>query len=211
MLDLREGTNRTGCNPKKEKLVKHIGISGHWNSAALMYAIRRDVHRLIDTLLVTVNPSDSKYLGHRHNAIATAAAADMGIIGMRSSPMPLTTTRHLPFRTPLRMSTTSGIGGPAQPGSDSLCPIGHRCQHPSLSESVMWTTILQMPADRQSCGRSAQAPLNEDEMAAIQERVSAAGKDGANAYFQRPALGLTSPRNAGTESDSSMPAFGRRR
>ena len=32
MLDFREGTNRTGCNPKKEKLIRHIGITGHWNS-----------------------------------------------------------------------------------------------------------------------------------------------------------------------------------
>ena len=41
MLDLREGTNRTGCNPKKEKLVRHIGITGHWNTAAHIYAIQR--------------------------------------------------------------------------------------------------------------------------------------------------------------------------
>jgi len=48
MLDLREGTNRTGCNPRKEKLIRHIGISGHWNTAALMYAIQRDDRRVID-------------------------------------------------------------------------------------------------------------------------------------------------------------------
>jgi len=57
MLDLREGTNRTGCNPKKEKLLRHIGITGHWNTAAHIYAIQRDSRRVLDTLLVTINPA----------------------------------------------------------------------------------------------------------------------------------------------------------
>ena len=57
MLDLREGTNRTGCNSKKEKLIRHIGITGHWNSAAHIYAIQRDNRRILDTLLVTMNPT----------------------------------------------------------------------------------------------------------------------------------------------------------
>jgi aryl-alcohol dehydrogenase-like predicted oxidoreductase len=83
MLDLREGTNRTGCNPGREKLVRHIGLSGHWNSPALMYAIQRDHRRVLDTLLVAINASDGKYLAHRHNAMAAAAAADMVVVGMK--------------------------------------------------------------------------------------------------------------------------------
>ena len=83
MVDLRDGTNRTGCNPNHEKLLRHIGITGHWNTAAHIYAIQRDSRRVLDTLLVTINPSDGKYLAHRHNAIAVAAAADMGVIGMK--------------------------------------------------------------------------------------------------------------------------------
>ena len=55
-----------------------------------------------------------------------------------------------------------------------------------------------------------ETPLDEKEMAAVEKRVSAAGKDGANAYFQRPSIGLTPPRNVGIEADSSMPAFGRK-
>jgi hypothetical protein len=86
MLDLREGTNRTGCNPEKEKLIRHIGITGHWNTAAHIYAIQRDSRRLLDTLLVTINPSDGKYLAHRHNAIEVAAAADMGNWAATPSP-----------------------------------------------------------------------------------------------------------------------------
>ena len=46
-------------------------------------------------------------------------------------------------------------------------------------------------------------------MAAVEARVTAAGKDRANAYFQRKAIGLTAPRNVGVEADSSMPMMGR--
>ncbi|MBW1849256.1 MAG: aldo/keto reductase [Deltaproteobacteria bacterium] len=83
MLDLRDGTNRSGCNSDKEKLVKHIGITGHWSTATHIYAIQRDDRRVLDTLLVTMNPSDGQYMAHHHNAVEVAQAADMGIIGMK--------------------------------------------------------------------------------------------------------------------------------
>ena len=51
--------------------------------------------------------------------------------------------------------------------------------------------------------------LGDKAMAAIEAQVTAAGKDGANAYFQRKAIGLTPPRNVGAEADSSMPMLGR--
>lgn len=210
MLDLREGTNRTGCNPRKEKLVRHIGISGHWNSAALMYAIQRDVHRLIDTLLVTVNPSDTLYMAHRHNAIAAAVDADMGIIGMKvfadaayyhkapkfSNAVEDVYRRvgsaELPSRDLIRYGLSiDGV-------STLIVGIGHIDDDPTRCQLTDNLAAAQL-----------EAPLSEQEMAAVEARVRSAGKDGANAYFQRPAPGLTPPRNVGAEADSSMPAFGR--
>ncbi|MBW1849134.1 MAG: hypothetical protein JRJ27_18825, partial [Deltaproteobacteria bacterium] len=52
-------------------------------------------------------------------------------------------------------------------------------------------------------------PLNDSDLKTIEEKVSAAGKHKANSYFQRSAIGLTPPRNAGVESDTSMPMLGR--
>jgi hypothetical protein len=46
-------------------------------------------------------------------------------------------------------------------------------------------------------------------MASVEAKVTAAGKDRANASFQRKAVGLTQPRNVGVEADSSMPMLGR--
>ena len=52
-------------------------------------------------------------------------------------------------------------------------------------------------------------PLDEVAMAAIEARLTAAGKHRASDYFQRRALGLTPPRNVGAEPDSSAQLFGR--
>ncbi|MCJ8499851.1 aldo/keto reductase [Desulfatitalea alkaliphila] len=211
MLDLREGTDRTGCNPEKERLVRHIGISGHWNTAALMYAIQRDERRVIDTLLVTVNPSDGKYMAHRHNAIATAAAADMGIVGMK-----VFADAAYYHKAPVFSSTIDDVYH--QVGSAEL-PSADLIRY-ALSVDGVSTLIIgigRIDDDPAKCQLSAnlaaaqlKSPLGAEQMAAIEARVTAAGKDGANAYFQRPAVGLTPPRHVGAEADASMPAFGRK-
>lgn len=210
MLDLREGTNRTGCNPRGERLVRHIGITGHWNTAAHIYAIQRDKQRILDTLLVTINPSDGKYLAHRHNAIAVAAAAGMGIIGMKIFADAAYYHKEPPFSDHAD-HVYHGVGSPELPSGDLI--------RYALSIAGVSTIILgigHIDDDPEMCqlNRNLAAaqlgePLDERTMAAIEARVSAAGKDGANAYFQRKAIGLTAPRNIGVEADSSMPMLGR--
>jgi aryl-alcohol dehydrogenase-like predicted oxidoreductase len=83
MRDFRDGTNYTGLNPDKERLIRHIGFSGHLNSPAMMEMIQRDQYELLDGMLVAINPNDKRYLNHQHNVIPVAAAKNMGIIGMK--------------------------------------------------------------------------------------------------------------------------------
>jgi len=210
LLDLREGENRTGCNPEKEKLIRHIGITGHWNTAALIYAIQRDWQRIVDTLLVTVNAADCRYLPHRYNAVATAAAADMGVIGMK-----VFADAAYYHKSPHFSSTTADVyhevGSPeldsrdliryalsVEGVSNLIIGIGHVDEDPEKCQLTQNISAAQMDA-----------PLAAAEMGKIEERVVSAGKAGANAYFQRKAPGLTAPRNVGAEADSSMPALGR--
>lgn len=210
MLDLRDGTNRSGCNPDKERLVRHLGITGHWNTAAHIYAIQRDERRVIDTLLVSINPSDGQYLGHRYNAIAVAHAADMGIIGMKVFADAAYYHKEPKFS-----------GSPAdvyyEVGSEQL-PSADLIRYP-LSIPGVTTVIVgigHVDDDPQKCqlelnldAAQLHEPLSDDGMADIEAKVAAANKHTANAYFQLPALGLTAPRNAGVESDISMPMLGR--
>ncbi|MBK5290149.1 MAG: aldo/keto reductase [Acidobacteriia bacterium] len=83
LVDFRDGTNLTGLNPRQKKYIRHIGITGHENAAAHMYAMRRDKRNDLQTLLVAVNPNDRHYFCHQTNSVAVAAAKGMGLIGMK--------------------------------------------------------------------------------------------------------------------------------
>jgi aryl-alcohol dehydrogenase-like predicted oxidoreductase len=83
LRDVRDGTNLTGLNPRGEKLIRHIGFSGHHSAPAMMEMIRRDKFNLLDGMLVTVNANDKLNLNMQHNVIPVAAARNMGIIAMK--------------------------------------------------------------------------------------------------------------------------------
>ena len=210
MLDLREGTNRTGCNPKKEKLIRHIGISGHWNTAAHMYAIQRDRQRILDTLLVTINASDCRYMAHRHNAIAAAAAADMGVIGMKIFADAAYYHKETKFSNHPD-DVYHDIGSRDLPSSDL---IRYALSVDGVSTCIVGIGHIDDRKDKCQLEQNLSAaqltaPLASEEMSRIEKMVTSAGKDSANAYFQRRAIGLTAPRNIGAEEDSAMPAMAR--
>lgn len=83
LRDLRDGTNHTGMNPKNEKLIKHIGFSGHANPPAMMDMIQRDEYGILDGMLVAINANDKTKMNMQHNVIPVAEAKGMGIIGMK--------------------------------------------------------------------------------------------------------------------------------
>jgi aryl-alcohol dehydrogenase-like predicted oxidoreductase len=83
LRDYRDGTNRTGLNPQGEKLIRHIGITGHISSPVMMECVQRDEQRVIDTMLIAINANDRLYFNHQYNAIPVAAAKGLGIIAMK--------------------------------------------------------------------------------------------------------------------------------
>jgi len=83
LRDYRDGTNLTGLNTKKEKLIRHIGFSGHADPSVNMYMIRRDKTGILDAMLVATNANDKIMFNFQYNAIPVAMAKNMGIIGMK--------------------------------------------------------------------------------------------------------------------------------
>ncbi|WP_342349673.1 aldo/keto reductase [uncultured Nitrospira sp.] len=83
LRDYRDGTNMTGTNPKNEKLIKHIGFSGHNNPPAMIDMIQRDEFDLLDAMLVSINSNDKLYFNMSNNVIPIAKAKGLGIIGMK--------------------------------------------------------------------------------------------------------------------------------
>ncbi|HTQ30892.1 MAG TPA: aldo/keto reductase [Opitutaceae bacterium] len=83
LLDYRDGTNYTGLNPENHRYIRHIGITGHWNSPVLMRALRWDTQDIIDTLLVALNANDRLCLPHQNNVLPLAIARGLGVIAMK--------------------------------------------------------------------------------------------------------------------------------
>jgi aryl-alcohol dehydrogenase-like predicted oxidoreductase len=83
LRDYRDGTNLTGLNPRNEKLILHIGFSGHFDPSVNMYMIQHDHSNLLDAMLVAINANDKQMFNMQHNVIPLAAAKNMGIIGMK--------------------------------------------------------------------------------------------------------------------------------
>jgi hypothetical protein len=83
LLDFRDGTNRTGLNPKEEKLIRKIGIAGHISSPVMMECLQRDESGIIDAMLIAINANDRRYLNHQYNAIPVAKAKNVGLIAMK--------------------------------------------------------------------------------------------------------------------------------
>jgi len=83
LRDFRDGTNLTGMNPKNEKVINHIGFSGHANPPAMVDMIQRDEYEILDGMLIAINANDKTKMNMQHNVIPVAEAKGMGVIGMK--------------------------------------------------------------------------------------------------------------------------------
>ncbi len=83
LIDFRDGTNLTGLNPEEEKLIRHIGFSGHASPAVMMGMIHRDTKKVLEGMLVAINANDRNYFNMQYNIIPVAEANNMGVIGMK--------------------------------------------------------------------------------------------------------------------------------
>jgi len=196
LRDYRDGTNITGLNPNNEKLIRHIGFSGHYSAPAMMEMIQRDKYGLLDGMLVSINVNDRKYLNMQHNVIPVAKAKDIGVVGMkvfadgvmydkepRWSRAPEDVVRrvgtdHIPSKPLIEYVLTT-------PGVDTLIiGIGHIDDDPLKCQLVQNFYASQIAPDA----------LTEQERRDL-EKLGDRSRDGQTNYFQLADQGLTPPRN----------------
>lgn len=197
LRDYRDGTNLTGLNPKEEKLIKHIGFSGHYNAGVMMDLIRRDKYDIIDGLLVSINANDKLNFNMQNNVIPVAAAKDIGLIGMKVfadgamytknadwSREPSDVVRQIgskdtPFKPLIEYSlTTPGI-------STLIIGIGQISDDPAhcqLSQNISASQIRP-------------GGLTETDREAVEEMAGRV-KQGKTNYFQIEEGGLTAVQDA---------------
>lgn len=195
LRDFRDGTNLTGMNPKNEKLICHIGFSGHANPPAMMDLIQRDEYGILEGMLVAINVNDKTKYNMQHNVIPVAAAKGMGIIGMKTF-----ADAALYHKEP-RWSRTPDdvfrkVGTPELPSRPLV--------EYSLTTPGVHTLIIgigQIDEDPMKCqliqnfyaAQIESAGMPESERTRIEEQAKQV-KANSN-YFQIDKVGLTAPAN----------------
>jgi aryl-alcohol dehydrogenase-like predicted oxidoreductase len=202
LRDYRDGTNRTGLNPKEEKLVRHLGFSGHHSPPVMIEMLQRDEHNIFDGMLVAINANDRLNFNMQHNVIPVAAAKGLGIIAMKVFADGAMYTKDAVWsRKPEHVVRIVG--------SDSL-PSRQLVEY-SLSTPGIGTAIIgtgQIAADPKACqleqnllaAQIAPDGLSAADRRAI-EKLAGVVKDGKTNWFQLPKQDLTPPRDAQVEQE----------
>lgn len=196
LRDYRDGTNITGLNPKNEKLVKHLGFSGHYSAPVMIDMIQRDKWDLLDGMLVAINVNDRRYLNMQYNVIPVAQAKNMGIIAMKVFADGAMYTKepgwsNKPEHVVRIVGTESVPSKPlieyvlTTPGIHTLITgIGQIDDNPLKCQLVQNYYAAQIAPDA----------LSENERREL-ENIGARARNGETNYFQLPDAGLTPPRN----------------
>jgi aryl-alcohol dehydrogenase-like predicted oxidoreductase len=200
LRDYRDGTNRTGLNPGREKRIRHLGFSGHHDAAVMIEMIQRDRDNLLDAMLVSINVNDRRYLNMQHNVIPVAQAKNMGIIGMKVF------ADGAMYTKPARWSGTPAdvvrlIGTKTLPSKPL---IEYALTTPGIHTLIIGIgEIDEDPSRCQLVQDYCAAQIREDALTAEQRRemesLGLRAKDGRTNWFQQPDRGLTPPRNARIE------------
>ena len=195
LRDYRDGTNLTGLNPGNEKLIRHIGFSGHFDPSVNMYMIQRDRTNLLDAMLVAINANDKLMFNMQHNVIPLAAAKNMGIIAMKVFADGAMYTKPAEWsNTPNHVVLT--VSSPAMP-SQSL--IKYSLTTPGIHLAIIGIGhISDKDEECQLTHNLAAAQiipdgLTESERTDIEEMAKKV-KEGKTNYFQTTALPLTPPK-----------------
>jgi aryl-alcohol dehydrogenase-like predicted oxidoreductase len=195
LRDYRDGTNHTGLNPREERLIRHIGITGHISSPVMIECLQRDEQNLIDTMLVAINANDRLYLNHQYNAIPVAAARNLGIIAMKVFADGAMYTKEAKWsRTPA--DVVLSVGSPEFP---SRPLIEYALTTPGISTAIIGTgrvdnedkgcqLVQNLAAAQVRAGSLSRADREEI------ERRAARVKEGKTNWFQLPSQPLGAPR-----------------
>lgn len=195
LRDYRDGTNLTGLNSKNEKLIRHIGFSGHYDAAVNMYMIQRDTTNLLDAMLVAINANDKLMFNMQNNVIPLAKAKNMGVIGMKVF------ADGAMYTKPAEWSNS--VGHVVRTIGDKNLPSKMLIQYALTTPGVDLVIIgIGQISDKfedcQLCNNFQAAQimpdgLTEDQRTEI-EQMAAKVKGGKTNYFQKQAVALVPPQ-----------------
>lgn len=196
LRDFRDGTNHTGLNPGNEKLIRHLGFSGHRSAPVMMEMIQRDQWGLLEGMLVSINVNDNRYLNMQHNVFPVAQARDIGIIGMKVFADGAMYTKDAKWgNIPEEIVRTVGTDDlPSRP------LIEYALTTPGIHTLIIGIgQIDEDPLKCQLVQNFYASQVSEDELTGEErfelEQLGLKAKDGETNYFQMAYQDLTPPRS----------------
>jgi len=195
LRDVRDGTNRTGLNPKNEKLIRHVGFSGHNDTAVMMEMIQRDSEDLLEGMLVAINANDKLYFNMQHNVIAVAAAKNMGIIAMKVFADGAMYSKKAEWSRSVAHVVLE-VGSNELPASQL---IRYSLDTPGIHTAIIGIgKINEDPAQCQLSYNLKHAQIKSGELGEAErkeiESLAVRAKEGKTNYFQKAYQELTPPR-----------------
>jgi aryl-alcohol dehydrogenase-like predicted oxidoreductase len=196
LIDYRDGTNLTGLNPKGEKLIRHIGFSGHASPSVMMEMIQRDSRSILEGMLVAINANDRMNFSMQYNVIPVAAANNMGVIAMKVFADGAMYTKEATWTRGPDMVVRK-VGSSALP---SRRLVEYALSIPGIHTAIIGTG--HMDADPAACQLQQNLIASQIRPDALSvsdrreiEKLAGTVKGGKTNYFQEPAQALGAPRN----------------
>ncbi|MDZ8119109.1 aldo/keto reductase [Pontiella agarivorans] len=209
LRDLRDGTNLTGLNPKHEKLIRYIGISGHSDPMQMMKIIQQDQYGLLDGILVPANANDKLHKNMQNNVIPVAKAKGLGVVGMKVFSDGAMYSKDAKF-TEVPDEVVRSVGSKYMP-SESL--VKYSLTVPGVDVVIMGIGQIDN-TDSRNCqleqnlqaaqiGRNGLSQLDREEIEQMAGRI----KDGKTNYFQLPQESMSAPNHLKMEQKSNQITF----
>jgi aryl-alcohol dehydrogenase-like predicted oxidoreductase len=203
LIDYRDGTNLTGLNPGEEKLIRHLGFSGHKSPELMLNMIQRDHRDVFDGMLVALNANDRLYFNMQHNVLPVTAAKNMGVIAMKVFSDGAMYSKDA-FWSQEVEHLVHGVGSPELP---SRLLVQYPLTTPGIHTAI--TGITDISDDESRCqlkqnfsaAQISTGDLSSGDRIEI-EKITATVKNGETNYFQDPAVGLGPARNFRVEQIS---------
>ena len=151
---------------RDQKMVRFLGITGHWDPQVLVKGLERFP---FDTILMALNPADKHYLPFVPSILDLAAKKGMGIIGMK-----------IPARG--RIFRTDGISG-------MKGPLTYVLSLPVSTVIIGCDNIKQLEENVQIA--STFKPLGKEEMAKLENATSTYVSEAA--WFKKDAATQSKP------------------
>jgi aryl-alcohol dehydrogenase-like predicted oxidoreductase len=202
LIDFRDGTNFTGLNTKGEKLIRHIGFSGHQAPDVMMDMIQRDSRGVLEGMLVAINANDRQNFTMQYNVIPVAAANNMGVIAMKVFADGAMYAKEATWTRSPDMVVRK-VGNSALP---SRRLVEYALTIPGIHTAIIGTGHID--TDPAACqlqqnllaAQIAPNALSVSDQREI-EKIAGTVKEGKTNYFQAAAQPLSAPRNAAAKQE----------